>query len=108
MRVNRNTFFFQLLQRVNIYFLYFDSKQVNLFAEASVLKLMADGLTNPQISDERDRSLETINSQVKSVLEKTGSANRTQAIRLAVNVSSSFLVSPPRKEALAGIKAAKR
>ena len=77
-------------------------------AEASVLKLMADGLTNPQISDERDRSLETINSQVKSVLEKTGSANRTQAIRLAVNVSSSFLVSPPRKEALAGIKAAKR
>jgi hypothetical protein len=42
----------------------------------------------------RSRSLETVNSQVKAVLEKTHSSNRTQAIRLAANVSSSFLVQP--------------
>lgn len=72
-------------------------------AEASVLTLMAEGLTNPQISDMRERSLETINSQVKAVLEKTGSANRTQAIRLAVNVSSSFLMSKPRTAPKEGV-----
>jgi DNA-binding CsgD family transcriptional regulator len=77
-------------------------------AEANVLTLMAEGLTNPQISDMRDRSLETINSQVKSVLEKTGSANRTQAIRLAVNVSSSFLMSQSRKLPKNGISSLKR
>lgn len=61
-------------------------------AEASVLELMADGLTNAQISERRSKSVETVNSQVKSVLVKTGTANRTQAIRLATNISSSFIL----------------
>jgi DNA-binding CsgD family transcriptional regulator len=63
-------------------------------AEASVLELMADGLTNAQISERRAKSIETVNSQVKSVLIKTGTANRTQAIRLATNISSSFVLEP--------------
>lgn len=61
-------------------------------AEAAVLELMADGLTNAQICEKRGKSVETINSQVKSVLVKTGTANRTQAIRLATNISSSFIL----------------
>jgi DNA-binding CsgD family transcriptional regulator len=61
-------------------------------AEASILELLAEGLTNAQISERRAKSVETVNSQVKSILEKTQSANRTQLIRLATNISSSFVV----------------
>ena len=61
-------------------------------AEAAILELMAEGLTNPQISERRSKSQETINSQVKSILIKTGTANRTQVIRLATNISSSFIL----------------
>ncbi len=61
-------------------------------AETAVLELMADGLTNAQICERRGKSVETINSQVKSVLIKTGTSNRTQAIRLATNISSSFII----------------
>ena len=64
-------------------------------AEAAVLELMADGLTNAQISERRCKSVETVNSQVKSVLVKTGTANRTQAIRLATNISTSFILEGP-------------
>jgi len=61
-------------------------------AEAAVLQLMAEGLTNAQISERREKSVETVNSQVKAILEKTQSANRTQLIRLATNISSSFIL----------------
>lgn len=60
-------------------------------AELSVLMLVADGLTNPQISDKRNKSIETINSQVKAILVKTNTSNRTQLVRLATNISSSFV-----------------
>lgn len=60
-------------------------------SEADVLELMADGLTNQQISEARGKSIHTINSQVKSVLAKTRTANRTQLIRMATNVSANFL-----------------
>lgn len=65
-------------------------------AEAAVLRLMAEGLTNAQISERREKSVETINSQVKTILEKTQSANRTQLIRLATNISSSFILDRDR------------
>lgn len=61
-------------------------------AEAAVLEMVAEGLTNIQIPERRAKSVETINSQVKSILEKTRSANRTQLIRLATNISASFVV----------------
>jgi DNA-binding CsgD family transcriptional regulator len=60
-------------------------------SEAAILELMAEGLTNSQISERRSKSVETVNSQVKSILDKTNSANRTQVIRLATNISSSFI-----------------
>ena len=59
--------------------------------EAVILEMLSDGLTNTQISERRDRSVETVNSQVKSLLQKTHSANRTQLIRLATNIGGSFV-----------------
>jgi len=61
-------------------------------SESDVLELLADGLTNLQISEARGKSIHTINSQVKSVLAKTHTANRTQLIRMATNVSANFLL----------------
>lgn len=54
-------------------------------AEIQVLDLVCGGLTNPAIAAQRDRSVETINAQVKTVLGKTGTANRTQLVRLMCN-----------------------
>lgn len=54
-------------------------------AEAQVLELVCSGLTNPAIAEQRERSVETINAQVKTVLGKTGTANRTQLVRLMCN-----------------------
>lgn len=59
-------------------------------SESAVVELMAEGMTNQQISDHRNKSIHTINSQVKSVLSKTNAANRTQLIRLATNLSVNF------------------
>ncbi|WP_245706495.1 helix-turn-helix transcriptional regulator [Ruegeria marina] len=61
-------------------------------AECAVLELMAEGKTNKQIAQERGRSLDTVNAQVKSILLKSNCANRTQAIRMVTNISSGFLV----------------
>lgn len=66
----------------------------NLFqltkSEAEVVGLMAEGLTNQQMSEMRNKSIHTINSQVKAILSKTQAANRTQLIRLATNLSSTL------------------
>lgn len=63
-------------------------------AEASILEMLAEGMTNLQISERRAKSVETVNSQVKSILEKTQSANRTQLIRVATNIGASFVRAP--------------
>ena len=62
-------------------------------AEIEVLSLMADGLTNREISERRSTSITTVNSQTKSILSKTMSANRTQLVRLVTNLSANFLSS---------------
>jgi DNA-binding CsgD family transcriptional regulator len=67
----------------------------NLFdlttAETEVLGLIAQGLSNREIADRRSKSVETINSQAKSLFSKTYTANRTQLVRLATNLSANFL-----------------
>ena len=50
--------------------------------EQELAKLISEGLTNAQIAERRTRALDTVRTQVKSVLAKTGSANRTQLVRL--------------------------
>lgn len=60
-------------------------------SEAEVVSLMAEGLTNQQVSEKRTKSIHTINTQVKSILSKTRTANRTQLIRLATNLSTAMM-----------------
>jgi DNA-binding NarL/FixJ family response regulator len=51
--------------------------------ELEVLGLVAQGRTNQQIADELVISLHTAIRHVANILEKTGSANRVEAARLA-------------------------
>jgi DNA-binding CsgD family transcriptional regulator len=61
-------------------------------SKEAVLKLRGEGLTNAQISERRSRSLETVSSQVKALLSKTVSRNRTQLIRLATEHSPRLFI----------------
>jgi DNA-binding CsgD family transcriptional regulator len=53
-------------------------------AEERVLGHVTTGQSNAQIAQLSSRSVETVNSQVKALLGKTGCENRTQLVRLAV------------------------
>lgn len=57
-------------------------------AEGLVMDLVVKGHTNAEIAVLRDRSLETINSQLKALMQKSGSRNRTDLVRMAVSLSS--------------------
>ncbi len=63
-------------------------------AELSLAEAIAEGLTNVQIAERRDRSVATINVQVKSILSKTGCATRTQFVRLLMNFGMDYLTQP--------------
>ncbi len=65
-------------------------------AEGALINLLAQGLTNREIAAQRDRSVETVNSQVKSLLSKSDCANRTQLIRRATNIGANFLMGTPQ------------
>ena len=65
--------------------------------ETLVCDLIAMGLSNAQIAERRERSIETINTQVKSILTKTGCNSRTQLVRLMMSFGGNFL-SPFRLE----------
>lgn len=60
-------------------------------AELQLVDLICEGLTNAQIAERRDRSISTINSQVKSILAKTDCATRTQFVRLTMSFGGSYL-----------------
>jgi DNA-binding CsgD family transcriptional regulator len=53
-------------------------------AEERVLGHVTSGHSNAQIAQLSSRSVETVNSQVKALLGKTGCENRAQLVRLAV------------------------
>lgn len=59
-------------------------------AEAALLPMLADGLTNGQIAEARDRRVPTINAQVKSILGKAKCANRTQLVRAMMNFQTGY------------------
>lgn len=56
-------------------------------AEASIVEQVCEGLTNSEIAQRRERSVETINSQLKTIFNKTRAINRTQLVRLLCNFS---------------------
>ncbi len=51
--------------------------------ELQVLRLVAQGATNPMVADELEISRATVARHVASILAKTGLANRTEAAALA-------------------------
>ncbi len=57
-------------------------------SERNVLRFVAEGLSNRQIAETAGKSVETINSQVKSILSKSMTSNRTQLIRLASQINT--------------------
>ncbi len=60
-------------------------------SEKSVLEMVVRGHTNAEIAQDRGRTVETVNSQLKALLRKSGSRNRTELVRVAVSLSSSAL-----------------
>ena len=68
-------------------------------AEYGLVEAIGQGLTNAQIAEQRDRSVATINAQVKSILSKTGCATRTQFVRLMMGFGVDFLAEPAKTPA---------
>jgi DNA-binding CsgD family transcriptional regulator len=60
-------------------------------AELALVDMVAEGLTNAQIAERRNRSIATINTQVKSILSKTQCLTRTQFVRLMMSFSTDFV-----------------
>jgi DNA-binding NarL/FixJ family response regulator len=52
--------------------------------EMDVLRLVAGGLTNPQISKRLSISVSTVNHHVHNLLDKLGAKTRTEAAAIAV------------------------
>ena len=55
--------------------------------ETTIVSLVSEGLTNAEIAERRERSVETVNAQMKSILGKTRAVNRTQLVRLLCSFS---------------------
>ena len=51
--------------------------------ELEILRLLARGLTNPQIADRLVISVSTVNFHVHNVLDKLGAKTRTEAVTIA-------------------------
>ena len=50
-------------------------------AETDVSLLVWKGLTNVQIARLRGRAVDTVNAQLKAILRKTGTTNRTELVQ---------------------------
>ena len=59
--------------------------------ELLLVSSIGEGLTNAEIAERRNRSVLTINSQIKTILHKTHSANRTQLVRLMTSFGLDYL-----------------
>lgn len=59
--------------------------------ELSIVEAIFDGLSNSEIAERRDRSVETVNTQVKSVLSKSNCNTRTQLVRMMMRFGTDFL-----------------
>ena len=52
--------------------------------EQEILKLLAEGLTNPQIAEKLSLSVSTVKFYVSSILEKLNVETRTEAVAQAI------------------------
>lgn len=60
-------------------------------AEQALIESICEGRSNAAIAAERNRSVETVNTQVKALLAKTGTANRTQLVRAFCTFGANML-----------------
>jgi DNA-binding CsgD family transcriptional regulator len=60
-------------------------------AELALVDMIGMGLTNTQIAERRQRSVATINAQVKSILAKSQCPTRTQFVRLMMSFGASYV-----------------
>lgn len=67
-------------------------------AESEICKLIAQGLETDDVADARNITRETVRSYIKKILQKTGVNNRSQLVRLALNVNLPIDQSPPGDE----------
>ncbi|MDZ7905848.1 MAG: LuxR C-terminal-related transcriptional regulator [Cypionkella sp.] len=93
-RFGAGTYLISLLDSQNVHMI--DAHVLGRFfpiskAETMVLELVVKGHTNSEIADMRGRSLETVNSQVKALIQKSGTRNRTELVRVAVSLSVATL-----------------
>jgi DNA-binding CsgD family transcriptional regulator len=56
-------------------------------AESDTCRLIAEGLGTGDIAEVQNLTLETVRTYVKRILEKTGTHNRAQLVRLALTVN---------------------
>jgi DNA-binding CsgD family transcriptional regulator/PAS domain-containing protein len=59
-------------------------------SEADILELVAKGHTNAEISGIRNRSQDTIKTQMKNLMRKTNSQSRTDLVHMIHNLSSAI------------------
>ncbi len=59
-------------------------------SEAEILELVAKGFTTTEIGDIRNRSHDTVKSQLKSVMRKTNSQSRTDLVHMIHHLSSTI------------------
>lgn len=62
-------------------------------AEAALIEPVTAGLTNAEIAALRERSIETVKVQVKSLLAKTQCTNRTQLVQISARFNLGHLLS---------------
>jgi DNA-binding NarL/FixJ family response regulator len=55
--------------------------------EMDVLLLVKDGLRNPEIANQLGLSTKTVENHVRSILQKLGAKNRTEAVVIALKNS---------------------
>ena len=68
-------------------------------AEGDVARMVAEGIETGDIADSRNVSPDTVRTQVKRILAKTGAANRAQLVRLAHSVNPPIDRLPPDSDA---------
>ena len=56
-------------------------------AESTITQYLVDGWINSDIAEDRNVSIETVKTQIASIMHKTGAKRRTDIVRLALKTS---------------------